>query len=86
MVTTELTTEELLALVAAQRPIEPKGAALAFIIVSAICWLLSFTAIALRVYARAFWRRIWGWDDTFAVLGMVRPSGLRQGLSLLTLC
>lgn len=78
MVTTVLTTEELLALVAAQRPIEPKGAALAFIIVSAICWVLAFTAIALRVYARAFRgsHRIWGWDDTFAVLGMVRyPPG-----------
>lgn len=73
-----VTSQELNALVAAQRPIQPKGPALAFIVVSAISWTLALVAITLRVYARAFWKshRVWGWDDTFAVLGMVRDSHL----------
>lgn len=75
MVTSEMSTDELRALAAAQSPIQPKGAALAFIIVSAISYVLAFVAISLRIYARAFrektGRTIWGWDDTFAGLGMV---------------
>lgn len=75
MVAHIMSTEELKALAAAQTPLQPRGAALAFIIVTVICYVLTFMAIGLRIYARAFreqtGRSIWGWDDTFAVLGMV---------------
>ncbi|KAJ4415017.1 hypothetical protein N0V82_007599 [Gnomoniopsis sp. IMI 355080] len=73
-----ISTDELQALAAAQPPIQPKGAALAFIIVSVISYVLAFVAISLRIYARAFrektGRTIWGWDDTFAGLGMIAYS------------
>ncbi|KAJ4392963.1 hypothetical protein N0V93_002167 [Gnomoniopsis smithogilvyi] len=78
MVSTTMSDDELRALAAIQTPIQPKGPALAFIIVSAISYVLALIAIILRVYARAFrkktGRSIWGWDDTFAVLGMIAYS------------
>lgn len=76
MVAQTMSNDELRALAAVQSPIQPKGATLAFIIVSCICYVLSLIATSLRIYARAFRQKtgssIWGWDDTFAVLGMVR--------------
>lgn len=51
-------------------PLVPGGRALAFIIVTIVCLVLSYILIGLRVWCRAIWlSNVWGLDDTLACLG-----------------
>lgn len=67
--------EELTRLAAAQRPIRPTGLSLVLVCVTAISLFLSVATVGLRVWVRKPWARnsrLWGWDDTTCVLGLVR--------------
>lgn len=58
----------------AQPPIKPHGLALRLIIVIWILTAIATIVIGLRIYVRAWMLRkakLWGWEDTFAVLGYV---------------
>lgn len=53
-------------------PLVPHGRALAFIIVTLLCLVLSYILVGLRVWCRAIWlSNVWGLDDTLAFLGLV---------------
>lgn len=55
-------------------PIVPKGLAMSLIIVVLISAIIATIIIALRVLVRGWISRkskVWGWEDTFAVLGYV---------------
>ena len=58
----------------AQPPIRPEGLALRLIIVIWVTAVIATIVVGLRVYVRAWMMRranVWGWEDTFAVLGYV---------------
>lgn len=58
----------------AQPPIKPHGLALRIIIVIWITTVIATIVVGLRIYVRAWMMRkakLWGWEDTFAVLGYV---------------
>ena len=55
----------------------PQGLALSLIIVILISAAIATIVLALRLYIRGWVGRrgkVWGWEDTFAVLGYVRLS------------
>jgi len=65
---------ELSAAAYAQPPITPEGLALRLIIVIWVTAIIATIVVGLRVYVRAWMLRkakVWGWEDTFAVLGYV---------------
>ncbi|KAH6646938.1 hypothetical protein BKA67DRAFT_540406 [Truncatella angustata] len=69
-----LTGQALIDLAWIQEPIEVKGLSLALTIITIGLLVLSATAVGLRVYVRAWLLRkdrIWGLDDTFAVLSFL---------------
>lgn len=54
-------------------PLMPGGRALAFIVITLVCLVLSYILVGLRVWCRAIWlSNVWGLDDTLACLGLVR--------------
>lgn len=56
-------------------PVIPEGRALAFIIVTGVCMVLSYMVMGMRIWCRGIWlSKVWGLDDTLAVLGLVSPS------------
>jgi hypothetical protein len=57
-----------------QPPIRPEGLALRLIIVIWVTAVIATIVVGLRVYVRVWMLRrakVWGWEDTFAVLGYV---------------
>lgn len=59
----------------AQPPILPQGRALALVCTSLVGLVLSYVVIGLRIWCRAIWlSKVWGLDDTLAVLGLVSAS------------
>lgn len=71
---TGLSAQELTAGMQAQAPIKPRGFALSLIVILVILLFLDTIAIGLRVYCKAWLLRknkVWGLDDTLAVLGFV---------------
>lgn len=53
-------------------PLVPEGRALAHIIITCICLFFSWILVSLRTWCRAIWlSKVWGLDDTLAVLGLV---------------
>lgn len=59
----------------AQPPIPPQGRALALVCTSLVGLVLSYVVIGLRIWCRAIWlSKVWGLDDTLAVLGLVSAS------------
>ncbi|KAL1864100.1 hypothetical protein Daus18300_007880 [Diaporthe australafricana] len=69
-----LSAQEVTAGMRAQPPIKPRGFALSIIVILVIVLFLDTIAIGLRVYSKAWLLRkhkVWGLDDTLAVLGFV---------------
>lgn len=72
-----MTASEMAALAYAVPPIAPQGLALVLEVVVYIFSVLTTVVIFLRVWVRAVWldsdsgRRLWGMDDSLAVLGFV---------------
>jgi hypothetical protein len=68
---------ELSAAAYAQPPLKPEGLALRLIIVIWATAVIATIVVGLRVYVRALMLRrakVWGWEDTFAVMGYVSPQ------------
>ena len=58
-----------------QPPIEPRGFAATLAKIHIALLILSTIAVGLRSFARGWVFRdskVWGWDDTLGVLGLVR--------------
>lgn len=59
----------------AEPPIVPKRLALTLIIIILVMEAIATIVIALRLYVRGWIGRrgkVWGWEDTFSILGYVR--------------
>jgi hypothetical protein len=67
----------------AEPPIKPTGLALAAIIIAITTTAFTTLVVSLRVFVRLWMARVkvvWGWDDTFAVLGCVSLSTIASSI------
>jgi len=68
------------------QPLQPRGLALVFIVVTSILMAICTIIVLMRIYVRAWMMRKvrgWAWDDTFAVLAYVSfPPSLLSSLSV----